>query len=124
MNNKILVVEDSLVAARLAQCLLSEFGFKVVHADCGKKALQEILAHTFDLILLDIDLPDMTGIEVAKAIRSSSSPNQSMRLIALTAEYSPQREQACRNAGIERVLEKPLTRAVAKAFIPMEPIVV
>jgi two-component system, OmpR family, aerobic respiration control sensor histidine kinase ArcB len=120
LYRKILVLEDNNVAANAAIRILSQCGFEVVHAGCGKQALMEILIYNFDLILLDIDLPDITGIEVAQAIRKNSSQNQCTRMIALTAAFTPQREQACLEVGIERVLEKPLTRAVAKALIPIQ----
>jgi CheY-like chemotaxis protein len=120
LHHSILVVEATRMAAKVAERIFAQCGFRVVHADCGYKALLETLLHDFDLIVVGLQLLGLSGVELAKAIRRNSSRNQYTRIIALTADFTPQKEQACLEAGIERLLEKPLTRAVARAIVPKQ----
>ena len=68
-NTNILVVDDIAPNIRLVAGLLGPEGFEVSFANSGKKALEQVLANDFDLILLDIMMPDMDGISVCKAIK-------------------------------------------------------
>ncbi|MFC0180909.1 ATP-binding protein [Thorsellia kenyensis] len=103
----VLLVEDIELNIIVATSVLEKLGCHITIARTGKEALVELTTNKFDLALLDIQLPDMTGLDIArqyKEIVNTSSP----RLIALTAnvleDYS-----AYHKVGIEGVLNKPLS---------------
>ncbi len=71
---KILYVEDDLVTAEYLLEFLQDFGFEVMHTDTITSALSELTQHAFDLILLDLRLPDFDGFELLKNHKSSEIP--------------------------------------------------
>lgn len=73
MNNKILIVEDDLSVSEMIQDYLEKEGYKVVTAFEGEEGMQKFQNATFDLIILDIMMPKLNGIEVMKQIRRDSS---------------------------------------------------
>src|SRR5580692_662576 len=83
-TKKILVVEDNLIAAKTAQMLLEAKGCWVDCVSTGKEATDKVNEY-YDLILLDLGLPDMHGLEVAKIIRNSKKELASARIIIVTA---------------------------------------
>jgi two-component system aerobic respiration control sensor histidine kinase ArcB len=114
----ILLVEDNAIAAKVATLLLTRLGASVKVAYTGKAAIEEATQKNYDLILLDIGLPDMSGIEVAQEIRTfEAGKNRSTPIVALTAHVGKEEEQACLDAGINEVLSKPLTEAVARQLM-------
>jgi two-component system aerobic respiration control sensor histidine kinase ArcB len=114
----ILLVEDNAVAAKVATLLLTRLGAKVTLAGTGKGAIEEATQKNYDLILLDIGLPDISGIEVAQKIREfEAEKNKSTPIIALTAHVGKEEEQTYLDAGINEVLSKPLTEAVARQLM-------
>jgi two-component system aerobic respiration control sensor histidine kinase ArcB len=111
----ILLVEDNAVAAKVATLLLTRLGASVKVAYTGKTAIEEATQKNYDLILLDIGLPDISGIEVAQKIRAfEAEKNRSTPIVALTAHVGKEEEQVYLDAGINEVLSKPLTEAVAR----------
>jgi two-component system, sensor histidine kinase and response regulator len=66
---KILLVEDSLVNQRLAVGLLTKHGHQVTLAANGREALEQLEAKTFDLVLMDVEMPEMDGLEATAVIR-------------------------------------------------------
>jgi two-component system aerobic respiration control sensor histidine kinase ArcB len=114
----ILLVEDNAVAAKVATLLLTRLGANVTPASTGKGAIEEATQKNYDLILLDIGLPDISGIEVAQKIRAfEAEKNRSTPIIALTAHVGKEEEQTYLDAGINEVLSKPLTEAVARQLM-------
>ncbi|MBW4056083.1 MAG: response regulator [Proteobacteria bacterium] len=116
-----LVVEDNAYNRRLLEDILTACGHRVTPAEDGRQALQLIEQHRFDMILLDIRMPDIDGIEVARRIRLrerglSETP---VPIIAITADADTATREACLKAGINGVLAKPvipgqLARAIAE----------
>jgi two-component system aerobic respiration control sensor histidine kinase ArcB len=114
----ILLVEDNAIAAKVATLLLTRLGASVKVAYTGKAAIEEATQKNYDLILLDIGLPDMSGIEVAQEIRTfEAEKNRSTPIMALTAHVGKEEEKTYLDAGINEVLSKPLTEAVAKKLM-------
>jgi two-component system aerobic respiration control sensor histidine kinase ArcB len=107
---KILVVEDEKLSAMLTQSRLEENGCQVFVAYTGAEAL-ELFDNSFDLVVLDLGLPDITGFEVARQIRSREPKDQHTPIVALTAQGAAEAKAACLNAGIDEHIEKPLDRA-------------
>ena len=85
---KILVIDDMEEIRILMERILSGAGFEVLTASSGKEGLELTMKGRPDLILLDIDMPEMNGFEICQALRKNST-NNSMPIIMLTGEESP-----------------------------------
>jgi PAS domain S-box-containing protein len=121
--SRILLVEDQEIAAKMATYILSSLNCKIDHAPDGQTALQMAGRQHYDLIFMDVGLPDMTGIEVTQKIRLfERDSDTAVPIIALTAHVGEEDKQHCIEAGMHAVLTKPLDKTKASdmldAFIP------
>ncbi len=112
---RILLVEDDKLTAMITQSRLEAMGYQVTVAYTGKEALEHY-PEDFDLILLDLGLPDITGFEVARTIRSQESPDQRIPIVALTLMGAAEAEEACLQAGMDKYIPKPLDKAKLAAI--------
>jgi len=120
----ILLVEDNQINQKVAQNLLHQGGHTVITVDNGRDAVRQAGEHAFDLILMDIQLPELDGIEATRQIRAF--PDQArarVPIVALTADALLSSARACRKAGMDEVLTKPidptkLTRTIAELVAP------
>jgi len=103
----ILVVDDNLLNLKVATTFLSNEGAKVTAVESGKAALQMANQHTFDLILMDLEMPDMSGIETVIKIREIKQYADKVPIIALTAHAFPDIQQQVLQAGMNDFLTKP-----------------
>ena len=106
----VLVVEDNEFNRRLLKDSLTSWGQEVLLAEDGWQALQLLEQQRFDLILLDIRMPGIDGIEVATRIRRQEQERseKAVPIIAITADVDAATREACLSAGINEVLEKPV----------------
>jgi len=107
-GRRALVVDDMDHNRLVAGALLGHLGFIVDHAEDGTQALEALAAGNYDCALLDWDLPDFDGIEVARRFRKSH-PRSRTRLIACTAFATPDRIEICIAAGMQSHVSKPVT---------------
>jgi two-component system sensor histidine kinase/response regulator len=108
INARILLVEDNLINQRVTLHFLKELGCSADVAHNGILALKLFKKNTYDLILMDIGLPDMDGFMVCQKIRALERKDQHIPIIALTAYASENDKQKCLNAGMDNVLTKPI----------------
>jgi len=108
INPKILLVEDNLINQRVTMHLLKELGCVADIADNGVYAIKLFKKNDYDIILMDIGLPDMDGCTVTKKIRAIEKKNHHVPIIALTAYASEDDRQKCLGAGMDNVLTKPI----------------
>ena len=106
MSRKILVVEDNLINQELLSEILQRLKCSVDVADNGKVAIEKMDKNQYDLILMDIQMPEMDGIEATKTIRKSS---QEIPIIAITASIFHSDQNECTAAGMNGFLSKPYT---------------
>ncbi len=105
---KILLVEDNLVNQRLAVKLLQKAGHQVQTANNGKMACEMVEQHSFDIILMDVQMPEMDGFEATARLRAR--PHQPrLPIIAMTAHAMVGDRERCLAAGMDDYLSKPLT---------------
>ena len=107
----ILVVEDNPVNARVALHWLSQEGHEAVHASSGGVALEALAGKAFDLVLLDVELADMDGPEVARRIREGGEAGPSGRavpIVAMTAHSASDARETCMKAGMDDFVTKPI----------------
>jgi CheY-like chemotaxis protein len=104
---RILVAEDNLVNQKLIQRLLNKLGYDVVVVGSGKQALDTLMSTSFDLVLMDIQMPEMDGLEATRQIRSLASLPQPT-VVAMTAGALTTDKEACLSAGMDDYIAKPI----------------
>jgi CheY-like chemotaxis protein len=103
---KILLVEDNVLNIKLIEHLFSEYGMNTDIALNGKIAIDLLQQQDYDLILMDIEMPDMNGYEATKYIREELESN--VPIIALTAHAMPGEREKCIELGMNDYLSKPI----------------
>ena len=107
---RILVAEDNAVNQKLIERLLQRDGHTVTIAGDGKRCCEAWAPDRFDLVLMDMQMPEMSGLEAAAHIRrAEANSSQRMPIVALTANTSLEDRQACLHAGMDDVLPKPVS---------------
>ena len=107
----ILVAEDNLDNQLVALHLLQKRGYKVVIANNGREALAAVERQRFELILMDIQMPEMGGLEATAAIRlKEKHGSKRIPIIALTANPVSESREICLAAGMDDYLNKPISR--------------
>ena len=120
---RILLAEDNPVNRRVAEALLRKMGHSVTVAPNGKEAVDRCREHGFDLILMDVQMPEMDGIAATREIRTLENGARSRtRIIAMTANDQDGDRERCLEAGMDGFLGKPidanqLSAAVAAVLI-------
>jgi len=106
---KVLLAEDSLVNQKLVRALLERRGHRVVIANNGHEALGACLAERFDLILMDIQMPEMDGLEATAAIRRAErQTGVRTPIVAMTAHVLQGDRERCLESGMDDYLAKPV----------------
>jgi CheY-like chemotaxis protein len=105
----VLLAEDNLVNQRLAVRLLEKRGHRVVVAGTGVEALKALEKERFDLVLMDVQMPEMDGLEATAAIREKEkSTGAHQAVVALTAHAMKGDREKCMAAGMDGYLTKPI----------------
>ena len=106
MTKIILVVEDSLLIREMLATVIRAKGFEVVAAQDGYEALKVLDGRRIDMVITDLILPGLNGLEVARAVRSRS-PYQSIPILMLTTQADVQARREGRDAGVTCWMTKP-----------------
>ena len=110
MAKRVLVVDDSPTVRTLVYLTLTKAGLDVVQADNGVEALAHLDRHEPDLIITDLNMPVMGGMDLVKAVRASSAHRRTL-VILLTVEACEEKISAFRDAGAVACVIKPFTAA-------------
>lgn len=102
----ILIAEDNLINQKLTLRILSKLGYQADIANNGKEALDMLHNKAYNVILMDMLMPEMDGLEATKAIRGSDLPQP--QIIAMTANALPEDREACLQAGMDDYISKPI----------------
>jgi PAS domain S-box-containing protein len=107
---KILIAEDNLINIKIATRFLNKMGHNVVSAINGKKALDKLSKEKYDLVLMDIEMPEMNGIEATQRLRNceAGTQNADIPVIAMTAHVLNEFKADCINAGMNDFVSKPV----------------
>jgi signal transduction histidine kinase len=104
---RILLVEDHPINQKLATTLLVKWGHTVVLAENGQEAVARFAESTWDLVLMDMQMPVMGGIEATRLIRASELPGRRTPIVAMTANAMEGDRAACLAAGMDEHMAKP-----------------
>ncbi|MBF0611661.1 MAG: response regulator [Magnetococcales bacterium] len=127
-TRKILLVEDNAENQFLMLQILGQYGYPVTVAATGNLASELMVRHHFDLIIMDIILPDMDGYQLTDAVRSGRVPgvDSHIPILAITADALTNTPERCRQAGMNGFLAKPykpreLLQSVRNLLVPEHP---
>ncbi len=105
-NVKVLVVEDVALNQLLIKIILVEFGFATDIANNGKIAIEKLQKNVYDIILMDLQMPEMNGFEATAYIRNEM--NSQIPIIALTADVTTMDVEKCKAVGMNDYISKPI----------------
>jgi GAF domain-containing protein/CheY-like chemotaxis protein/tetratricopeptide (TPR) repeat protein len=105
---RILLAEDNVVNQKLALRLLQQMGYRADLASNGIEAIESVQRQTYDVVLMDVQMPEMDGLEASRQITSRWEPPQRPRIIAMTANAMQGDREMCLAAGMDDYLTKPI----------------
>jgi signal transduction histidine kinase/CheY-like chemotaxis protein len=112
-NQRILLVEDNIINQRVATAMLTKRGHQVSLAQDGAEAVARLEQESFDLVLMDLQMPGMSGLEATAAIRKrEQATGGHVRIIAMTARAMASDRDQCLAAGMDGYLSKPIDRTL------------
>ncbi len=119
---RLLVAEDNDVNQILIDAVLARMGHRVHLVADGRQAVEAVRRGDYDLVLMDLQMPGMDGMEATQAIRALDGPRASLPIIAMTANAFDEDRQACLAAGMDDYVAKPidvdqLARAIARCSV-------
>jgi CheY-like chemotaxis protein/HPt (histidine-containing phosphotransfer) domain-containing protein len=114
---RILLVDDNPLNQIVAEAMLVQDGHDVVIAGDGVEALAAVREQPFDLVLMDMQMPVMDGLEAARRIRALDAAVRDIPIVALSANVMPEQIARCRDAGMNDHLAKPIDRDMLRQVV-------
>jgi CheY-like chemotaxis protein len=105
---RILLADDNAVNQKVGAVMLSRFGYRADIVGNGKEALDAVRRQSYDLVLMDVQMPEMDGLEATQRICAEFPKERRPEIVAMTANARPQDVQECLDAGMDGVLTKPV----------------
>jgi signal transduction histidine kinase/DNA-binding response OmpR family regulator len=113
----ILVAEDNVINQQVAVGVLEKLGHRADVADDGHAAVAMVQGHRYDLVLMDVQMPGMSGLDATRAIRALAGPVRTIPIIAMTANAMKDDRAQCLAAGMDDYISKPVERAKLAALL-------
>ena len=114
---RILLAEDNLVNQRVAMTMLGKMGHRVTLATNGLEALEQWRRSDFDLIFMDVQMPEMTGLQATTQIRREEAIGAHVPIVAMTASAMSEERDRCLAAGMDEFISKPVSYKVIEEAI-------
>jgi two-component system, sensor histidine kinase and response regulator len=117
LSLRILLAEDNLVNQRVAMTMLGKMGHRITLATNGLEALEQWRQSDFDLILMDVQMPEMTGLQATTQIRREEAIGAHVPIVAMTASAMSEERDRCLAAGMDNFISKPVSSRVIEQVI-------
>jgi two-component system, sensor histidine kinase and response regulator len=115
---RILLAEDNLVNQKVAMTMLNKMGHRITLATNGREAVERWRSSEFDLVLMDVQMPEMTGLEATMQIRQEEHGfSGHLPIIAMTASAMVEDRERCLSAGMDDIVPKPISFAAIEQLI-------
>jgi CheY-like chemotaxis protein len=108
LRGRVLLAEDYPANQRIARWMLEKLGLEVVVAVDGKEALARLAAESFDLVLMDCQMPEMDGYDATRTVRAGDTPYRQIPIVAMTAAALPTDRARCLAVGMNDYISKPV----------------
>jgi CheY-like chemotaxis protein len=118
---RILLAEDNVVNQKLALRLLQQMGYRADLASNGIEAVESVERQPYDVVLMDVQMPEMDGLEAARRITSRWQPTERPRIVAMTANAMAGDREECLAAGMDDYLTKPIRVEALVAALSQSP---
>jgi CheY-like chemotaxis protein len=105
---RILLAEDNVVNQKLALRILQQMGYRADLASNGIEAIESVERQTYDVVLMDVQMPEMDGLEATRQIAIRWPPGERPRIVAMTANAMQGDREMCIAAGMDDYLTKPI----------------
>lgn len=105
---RVLVAEDNLINQKIVQIMLQKAGCEVLAVDDGNKAVEAVQTRAVDLVLMDLHMPQLDGLQATKRIRNLDSHVREVPIVALTASAFTDDRDRCLAAGMNDFITKPI----------------
>ena len=105
---RILLAEDNVVNQKLALRLLQQMGYRADLASNGVEAIESVERQTYDVVLMDVQMPEMDGLEASRRITAALPPGRRPRIVAMTANAMQGDREMCLAAGMDDYIAKPI----------------
>jgi len=117
---RLLLAEDNLVNQKLAVRLLGQLGYEPEVVGDGRMAIDAVARDTFDVVLMDVQMPEVDGLEATRRIRADH-PDRPVWIVAMTANAMAGDREACIAAGMNDYISKPVRPAELEAALARAP---
>ena len=105
---RILLAEDNVVNQKLALRLLQQMGYRADLASNGVEAIESVERQTYDVVLMDVQMPEMDGLEASRRITAALPAGRRPCIVAMTANAMQGDREMCLAAGIDDYIAKPI----------------
>lgn len=113
-RRKVLVADDSKLNRHVMKAMLDEFGVESDFASSGPMTLEKLQANTYDLLVLDIQMPGMSGFDVIEAYQAVHSGEELVPIMVITGDATPEIHDECERLGVARFLLKPVDQEILR----------
>jgi two-component system sensor histidine kinase/response regulator len=117
LSLRILLAEDNLVNQKVAMGMLGKMGHRITLATNGLEALEQWRQSDFDLILMDVQMPEMNGLQATAQIRQEEAKGAHVPIVAMTASAMSEERDRCLAAGMDDFISKPVSYKVIEQMI-------
>jgi two-component system sensor histidine kinase/response regulator len=117
LSLRILLAEDNLVNQKVAMGMLGKMGHRITLAKNGLEALEQWRQSDFDLILMDVQMPEMNGLQATTQIRREEAVGAHVPIVAMTASAMSEERDRCLAAGMDAFISKPVSFKVIEQMI-------
>lgn len=114
---RILLVDDNRIVRRVVATQLAGLGYQVETASNGLEALQRAQQVSFDVILMDLEMPELGGLEATRRLRATLPPTHQPVIVAVTGYSESEERECCHAAGMELFLAKPFSLEELQAVL-------
>jgi len=105
---RILLAEDNVVNQKLALRILQQMGYRADLASNGLEAVESVERQTYDVVLMDVQMPEMDGLEASRRLTAKYKPQERPRIVAMTANAMAGDREMCLAAGMDDYITKPI----------------